>query len=96
MGHVKRNEISYTTTTSTNRSEVASVMDIWSAQSLLQGTNNLAPNSLNNNNNNNHHTPNRNNQQLGPSSSFVGGQRTRSVGFNNSSVAAIQATWGSF
>ena len=98
MGHVRRNEISYTTATNTTtRSDGATIQSIWSAESLGQGSNNSAfPNNNNNNSsnnynyNNNNSTQNRNNQS---SSSFGGGQSSRSVGFNDSTVAAIQSIW---
>ena len=99
MGHIVRNEISYTTTTTTTRSDGATIENLWGAESFRQGqgTNNSAfssstsNNNFNNNfNNNNNNTQNRNTQS---SSSFVGGQNTRSVSFNDSTVAAIQSTW---
>merc|ERR1712183_883780 len=99
MGHIMRNEISYTNTTNTTntnttRSDGATIENIWSANSLRQGTNNSAfpnnNNSYSHSHNNNTNTQDRNNQS---SSSFGGGQTTRSVGFNESTLAAIQSTW---
>ena len=92
-----RNEISYTTATTTTGSTGATVENIWGPGSFGQGTNNSTIPSFNNNNNNNNSSSSRNNNSQNrntqSSSSYGGGQNTRSAGFNASTEAAIQSTW---